>query len=160
MRAMLDERGVEYETFSGAFATKTCWPCANGLAAIFVEYDEGTTRFEMSRWHVAPEQAIAATLEDETCFPALNSERNGLLSCPFCGGKAYLFWDSDNDNPFFDDGTSEGYWQVKHNCEMPSNAEHYFVDSDFLCFRTPWYKDKQKAIAIWNRRDGWDVPPL
>ena len=75
-----------------------------------------------------------------------------LLPCPFCGGKAYLFWDSDNDNPFFDDGTSEVYWQVKHNCEMPSNAVNYFVDSDFLCFRTPWYKDKQKAIAIWNRR--------
>jgi len=77
-----------------------------------------------------------------------------LKPCPFCGGKAYLFCDSDNDNPFFDDGTSEFYWQVEHNCEMPSNAVNYFVESDFLCFRTPWFKNRQKAIDVWNRRDG------
>lgn len=79
-----------------------------------------------------------------------------LLPCPFCGGKAYIFVDSDNDNPFASNDECNYYWQVKHNCNMPDDADHYFVDSDFLCFRTPWFKDRQKAINVWNRRADHD----
>ena len=85
LRRMLDERGIEYETFSGTFATKTEWPCMNGLlTATFVEYDGGSVRFEMSRWYsITPEQAIEASLGAGVCHNVCNSVSE--FTCSACG---------------------------------------------------------------------------
>lgn len=75
-----------------------------------------------------------------------------LKPCPFCGGKARIFTASDDDNPFArHDDDVQTYWQVVHNCEMPDEGEDYFIRSEYLCYMTPWFKNRQTAITLWNR---------
>jgi len=62
LRALLDERGVEYTTCDGKYVKETCWPYLGELMAAFAEFDNGTTRFELDHWCFTPEQAVAATL--------------------------------------------------------------------------------------------------
>lgn len=144
---MLDERGIEWGKPSDAY-----WillggtPVSDFVTIVGDVVIEETTDGLLVVENVTPAQAVAAiTAPQET-------SGDELQPCPFCGGKAHLFVESDNDNPFASNDECNYYWQVKHNCNMSDDANHYFIDSDFLCFRTPWFKDRQKAIDVWNRR--------
>lgn len=78
LRALLDERGVEYETDDGRFAKVTKWLALNGRLAVFAEYDSGELRFAMDSLSITPEQAIAATLGRDDCGYT-EGEIDGLL---------------------------------------------------------------------------------
>lgn len=67
LRALLDERGVEWTASDGEHVKETCWPYMGELAAAFAEYGNGTTRFACDTWCFTPAQAIAATLGRGTC---------------------------------------------------------------------------------------------
>lgn len=73
LRAMLDERGVEYTTVDGEHVKETCWPYMGELMAAFAEFDNGTTRFACDTWCFTPQQAIAATLGAGTCKRVMDS---------------------------------------------------------------------------------------
>ena len=62
LRAMLDERGVEYTIDDAKSVKSTCWDFMGELSAMFAEFDNGETRFELDHWCFTPEQAVAATL--------------------------------------------------------------------------------------------------
>lgn len=84
LRHMLDERGVEYTADDGEHAKRTCWPYMGELMAMFVEYDNGTTRFACDTWCFTPAQAIAATLGTGTCHNASEYPRM-FFCCSECG---------------------------------------------------------------------------
>ena len=65
LRRLLDKRGVKYRTYDRKYLKETCWPYMGELMAYFVEFDNGTTRFELVHWCFTPEQAIAATPGEE-----------------------------------------------------------------------------------------------
>lgn len=67
IRAMLDERGVEWTANDGEYAKETCWTYMGELTAAFTEYNDGTTRFDCDTWCFTPEQAIEATLGRGEC---------------------------------------------------------------------------------------------
>lgn len=68
LRAMLDERGVEWWADDAKTVKATHWKFGNGASAMFAEYDDGKTAFVTSGATWTHEQAIAATLGPGTCF--------------------------------------------------------------------------------------------
>ena len=79
------------------------------------------------------------------------TEQNGvgrsseLLPCPFCGGEAHLVDDYSSER-------DETRWNVWHDCDGFEGESNGYGYSLHPWFETPWYKDKQTAIAAWNRR--------
>ena len=64
--ALLDEHGIEYVSINGC----TNWTQPSGYTAVFDEtMDESDTRLTV--YAATPEQAIAATVERETCHTVL-----------------------------------------------------------------------------------------
>ena len=88
LRRMLDERGVECTTDDGEYLKETCWAYMGELMAYFVEFDNGTTRFELDHWYFTPEQAIAATLGGGECELVYGENDHGDDGwwCQSCGG--------------------------------------------------------------------------
>lgn len=84
LRALLDERGVEYTTSDGEHVKETCWPYMGELMAAFAEYGDGTTRFACDTWCFTPAQAIEATLGRGECHVE-EDEDTGFLVCSECG---------------------------------------------------------------------------
>lgn len=88
IRAMLDARGAEYET-DDDFAKVTSWADSDGREAVYIEFESGSTSFEMDCRKFAPAQAVAATLGPGTCEVGYScSERQGDLdewTCSECG---------------------------------------------------------------------------
>ena len=68
-----------------------------------------------------------------------------LKSCPFCGGKAHLVDDYSSER----NKTSYMVWHDCDGCEGRSNGYGHALNP---WFETPWYADKETAIAAWNRR--------
>ena len=89
LRAMLDERGVRYTKAAAAEGVLLVVEISGEQYFILVR-DNGAG-IEMWSRYFTPEQAIAATLGAETCFPALSSERDGMpyldpwFVCSECG---------------------------------------------------------------------------
>ena len=67
LRALLNERGVEWTANDGEYVKETCWSYMGELTAAFAEFDNGTTLFACDTWPFTPEQAIAATLGRGEC---------------------------------------------------------------------------------------------
>ena len=77
LRRMLDERGVEYYASpNGVSWGKLATPIHGRMYTHYAVELDGLLCVDSHC--ITPEQAIAATLEDETCFPALSSERDGM----------------------------------------------------------------------------------
>lgn len=91
LRALLDERGVEWqskpELIISGIEKGTEFDAADGRLVRAVEALDGTICLS----HITPEQAIAATLGAGTCVPVLDSERDNQpylkprFVCSECG---------------------------------------------------------------------------
>ena len=62
LRALLDERGVEYSTKDSAFRDITYWPASNRVVASYSCSKYSETENGMFKTQFTPEQAIAATM--------------------------------------------------------------------------------------------------
>lgn len=88
LRRMLDERGVEWTESDSKYVKETCWPFMGELTAMFVEFDNGETRFSCDHWCFTPEQAIAATLGGGECEMVTSGtpcDGNTDKACTSCG---------------------------------------------------------------------------
>ena len=70
-----------------------------------------------------------------------------LLPCPFCGGEARLESDYTSER-------NETRWSIWHECDGPMGYSAGYGHGIAPWFETPWYPEKSKAIAAWNRRAG------
>ena len=79
LRALLEERGVEYDLLDESIARLTMWQtCYEGLRQE-CQLDECNGESKLEIWDCTPEQAITATLERGTCHP------DGHGNCSNCG---------------------------------------------------------------------------
>jgi len=95
LRTMLDERGVEYETYIEPLT---------GFEHVKWNFNEhGSADFNLEfgePWLVmygaisGPEQAIEATLGRETCRNASNAADEGYFKCSACGASCSVEWES------------------------------------------------------------------
>lgn len=67
LRALLDERGMEYRTDDAETVKATHWKFGENGSAMFTEYDDGECVFVTSGCSWTPEQAIEATLGRGEC---------------------------------------------------------------------------------------------
>lgn len=86
LRALLDERGVEYDLLDESIAHLTMWQtCYEGLRHE-CQFDECHGESKLEIWDCTPEQAIAAMLGRGTC--EWQCEKHGPLydvySCSVC----------------------------------------------------------------------------
>jgi hypothetical protein len=88
MRAMLDERGVEYETEDRPTIRYTDWGDWLFTEPLDAKPHTLGAQCELMRVPVTPEQAIAATLGRGTCHDVWDTELMGRLrfQCSECGG--------------------------------------------------------------------------
>lgn len=78
LRALLDERGVEWSDRANAWTYETHWKGADGKPVCASQRSDGIGDLVLKQ-HVIPEQAIAATLGRGTCKPTEGD------CCPICG---------------------------------------------------------------------------
>lgn len=91
LRAMLDERGVEYEVDDAKTVRVTRWR-AYGDWVSFIEYDNGDTKFCIDARRLTPEQAIEATLGRGECRNA-DIGTEGYFKCSKCGTSCSVDWE-------------------------------------------------------------------
>ena len=106
LRALLDERGVEYEAESIAFSNCLTW--GENDCYSYTEYQDGTV---LRIWDCTPEQAIAATLgcgECEMVTSGTPCEGNTDKACTACG--AY------NIGEFYDEQSHRAVPNFCPNC--------------------------------------------
>jgi len=77
------------------------------------------------------------------------SATDELLPCPFCGGKARLESDYSSE-------AGVTLWNVWHECDGFEGRGSGFGSALSPWFDTPWYEDRDTAIAAWNRRADHD----
>lgn len=71
-----------------------------------------------------------------------------LRSCPFCGGEARLVSDYSSEH-------DQTRWNLWHECDgFDGESNGYSPLRPW--FETPWYEDRDTAIAAWNRRADHD----
>ncbi len=70
---------------------------------------------------------------------------NDLKPCPFCGGEAHIYEDYSSE-------LKEKRYNVWHDCEGFEGESNGYGHSLHPWFETPWYRDKETALAAWNRR--------
>lgn len=68
-----------------------------------------------------------------------------LKVCPFCGGEAHLHDDYSSER-------DETRYFVWHDCKGFEGDCDGYGYSLHPWFETPWYHDKETALAAWNRR--------
>lgn len=86
LRALLDERGVEWSATVGASGTIwTHWDAFNGHRVHAMDNEDGTVEI-FGEWDVTPEQAIAATLGVGTCHDVGDP---GDFCCSECGVRMF-----------------------------------------------------------------------
>lgn len=80
IRALLDERGVEWEDHSDENVLHTTW---NNMNCWFNEFPDGWTSWGMAM-RGTPAQAIEATLGSGECWDSAGSQM-AFFSCSACG---------------------------------------------------------------------------
>ena len=75
----------------------------------------------------------------------LGPNSDQLLPCPFCGGEAHLCNDWSSE-------VGETYWSVWHECDGPQGRGGGYGHAMMPWYETPWYSDRETAVAAWNRR--------
>ena len=68
-----------------------------------------------------------------------------LKPCPFCGGEAHLYEDYSSER-------DEWRYNVWHDCEGFEGDSGGCGYPLHPWFETSWYRDKETAMAAWNRR--------
>lgn len=97
LRALLNERGVEWSATVGASGTIwTHWDAFNGHRVHAMDNEDGTVEI-FGEWDVTPEQAIAATLGVGTCHITDNGPWGYPYVCSACGAS----FDPDVNNGEF-----------------------------------------------------------
>lgn len=84
LRALLDERGVEWRDFSDEHVLHTTW---NDMTCWFNDFQDGWTAWGMAK-RGTPEQAVEATLERGECKNVASVEYDclpGDFQCSECG---------------------------------------------------------------------------
>ena len=92
IRALLDERGVEWDASDTYRLLVTSWKDASGHSWAFMEHRDGSFS-KLTTYHLTPEQAIAATLGATDARPT-QSESSGT-----CRIKP---WKMERDTGFYD----------------------------------------------------------
>lgn len=109
LRALLDERGVEWGKALTDLSRQTHWSTERYWCA-FTEWNDAVNIADtLTVYHVSPEQAVEATLGRGTCdmeftqaaqFGDPNGEDSvfdvGMFRCTACGTETYGMW-NDND---------------------------------------------------------------
>ena len=104
IRAMLDERGVEYRIDDAKTVRVTKWEFGEHSSAMFTEYDDGECVFVTSGHTWTPEQAIAATLGRSNVGRYVGLRRGEYWertenSDYYCGGCGWKVTDHDSYCP-------------------------------------------------------------
>lgn len=106
IRALLDERGVEWSATVGANGTIwTHWDAFNGQRIHAMDNEDGTVEI-FDQWNLTPAQAIAATLGLGTCKNTAPSYLDFL--CSECG---FVHYHSDEN-----DSGDGNEWHFCPNC--------------------------------------------
>lgn len=106
IRAMLDERGVEWTEPNNKARSHTTYWTAGALRCIAVEFTDGMVSIASSSDDLTPEQAIEATLGRGECRNAAPSYLDFL--CSECG---FVHYHSDTND------TGDGNdWNFCPNC--------------------------------------------
>ena len=84
IRAMLDERGVEWTEPSNDERSRTTYWTAGLLNCTAVEFDDGVVNVSLTAYRVTPEQAIEATLGRGEC----TDTGRYCFTCSECGWTA------------------------------------------------------------------------
>ena len=97
LRALLDERGVEYRNDNGIFT----W-YVNGVMYNAWAFDN--ERLTMSVCHLTPERAVEATLGRGTCGNVSDFPKYEFV-CSECGGRLDILDEFDNPTVQHNDGS-------------------------------------------------------
>lgn len=89
LRALLDERGVEWGETDTYRLLVTSWNDASGHSWVFMEHRDGSFS-KLTAYHLTPAQAIAATLGRGTCTMAHEDGNDTWWSCNECDADVYL----------------------------------------------------------------------
>ena len=86
LRAMLDERGVEWRKtphYSSDSVDNETVFCGEGIEWLAHDHLNGRLGLKTLRYEITPAQAIAATLGADEC--AIEHNVDGSYKCPICG---------------------------------------------------------------------------
>ena len=109
IRAMLDERGVEWSATDTYRLLVTSWNDASGHSWAFMEHRDGSFS-KLTAYHLTPEQAIEATLGRGTCRM---EKRHMDWRCTGCGE---IVGTDDPTSELFIDGNAVELWRYCPNC--------------------------------------------
>lgn len=106
IRAMLDERGVEWMPVAWSPKRETFYHAANGVGFCADEYTDGVKIYTDST--ITPEQAVEATLGRGECHPVISdnlaeSEGTGdaWADCSECGHLLFVLTDPTSEPPAY-----------------------------------------------------------
>lgn len=103
LRALLDERGVEYELYARSCGASVWWRDSSGTMWRAHDNEEDELLSFYAYNSVTPEQAIAATLGLGTCHDKGNIER---FICSECGCRLDLQDEDWEATMWLDDGAA------------------------------------------------------
>lgn len=110
IRAMLDERGVEWTEPNNKARSHTTYWTAGFLRCIAVEFNDGMVSIASSSGDITPEQAVEATLGRGTCRM---EKRHMDWRCTGCGE---IVGTDDPTSELFIDGNAVELWRYCPNC--------------------------------------------
>ena len=110
IRAMLDERGVEWTEPNNKARSHTTYWTAGFLRCIAVEFNDGMVSIASSSGDITPEQAVEATLGRGTCRM---EKRHMGWRCTGCGE---IVGTDDPTSELFIDGNAVELWRYCPNC--------------------------------------------